>query len=99
LFYFHSSVCTGPLFESREFQHSGNSDLDVYRVEKEILQEICFVPLGWAEVPRNTGRLSPTVVTMTAVSLPLKTLRYFGSVFVIKSLLLQLLALKLACLQ
>jgi hypothetical protein len=97
MFYIHSSVFIGPLFESREFQHSGNCDLVVYRVEKEILQEICFVPLGWAEDPRNI--LSPTVVAMTAVSLPLETLRHFGSVFVIKSLSLRLPASKLGCLQ
>jgi len=56
-------------FESREFQHPGNSDLDVYRVEEKILKEICFVPVGWAEVPRNKGKLSPLSLTVTAASL------------------------------
>jgi hypothetical protein len=46
-------VCGRSQIESGKFRHAGISDLNVYRVEENILKEICSVPLGWADVPRN----------------------------------------------
>jgi hypothetical protein len=36
----------GIQFKSQEFQHPGNSDLDVYCIKEKILKEICFVPVS-----------------------------------------------------
>jgi hypothetical protein len=58
-FTFYSSVCTGPLFESREFQHSGNSDLDVYHVEKEMLKKSVLFHSAGLKFPERQADFRP----------------------------------------